>query len=186
MKVHITDQLIVAPFRVGDADALFRLTDQSRESLRAWLPWVDRIQRVEDTRQFIEFAEMDREAEKRLVLAIRYNNTIVGVAGFNEIDRTNQIVKIGYWLGAEYEGRGWMTAVVKGLIHHAFTAMELNKVEIRVAVHNAKSQRIPQRLGFVNEGCIRQAEKLYDRYVDHTLYGLLRTEWKQPTEMESP
>ncbi|MFK3938558.1 GNAT family N-acetyltransferase [Alkalihalobacillus sp. NPDC078783] len=75
-----------------------------------------------------------------------------------------------------------MTAVVKELIHYAFNELELNRVEIRVAVHNSRSQSIPKRLGFVNEGCIRQAEKLYDQYVDHTLYGLLKTEWKQPTE----
>lgn len=184
MKLHITDQLSVTPFTIEDAQALFELTDESRESLRKWLPWVDRIQRVEDTRQFIKFANMDREAQTRLIGAIKYNHTIIGVAGFNEVDWTNQIAKIGYWLGFEYKGKGWMTAVVRELIHYAFNEMELNRVEIRVAVHNVRSQKIPKRLGFANEGCIRQAEKLYDRFVDHTLYGLVKTEWKQPTEDE--
>lgn len=181
MKLQISEQLVVAPFESKDAEALFELIDQSRTSLREWLPWVDRIQGVEDTRQFIEFAKIDREAQKRLVGAIKSNNMLVGVGGFNEMDWSNRIAKIGYWLGAEYEGRGWMTAVVKELIGYAFAELELNKVEIRVAVDNDKSQKIPQRLGFTNEGCIRQAEKLYDRYVDHTLYGMLNSEWKQPT-----
>ncbi|MFK3938559.1 GNAT family N-acetyltransferase [Alkalihalobacillus sp. NPDC078783] len=101
MKLDITDQLSVIPFTSEDAQALFELTDESRASLRKWLPWVDRIQRVEDTRQFIRFAEMDKEAQKRLIGAIKLDNSIIGVAGFNEFDWTNRMAKIGYWLGSE-------------------------------------------------------------------------------------
>ncbi len=33
---------------------LFQLTDQNREYLAQWLPWVDSVQQPEDTAQFIE------------------------------------------------------------------------------------------------------------------------------------
>jgi ribosomal-protein-serine acetyltransferase len=41
------------------------------------------------------------------------------------------------------------------------------------------SRGIPERLGFVNKGCIRQAEWLYDHYVDHVVYGKLAEEWNK-------
>lgn len=57
--------------------------------------------------------------------------------------------------------------------------MKLNKVEIRVAVENKKSRSIPEKLGFVNDGCIRQAEWLYDHYVNDFICGMLAQDWKE-------
>ena len=71
-----------------------------------------------------------------------------------------------------------MTKVAKALTDYAFTHLKLNKVEIRAAVENKKSRSIPERLGFVYEGTLRQAEWLYDHYVDHAVYGMLADEWK--------
>jgi ribosomal-protein-serine acetyltransferase len=70
-----------------------------------------------------------------------------------------------------------MTKVVRALTDYALKELGLHKVEIRAAVGNKKSRSIPERLGFVNEGCIRQAEWLYDHYVDHVVYGILAEEW---------
>lgn len=35
-----------------------------------------------------------------------------------------------------------------------------------------------ERLGFINEGTIRDAEWLYDHSVDHVVYGLLSRNWR--------
>lgn len=59
----------------------------------------------------------------------------------------------------------------------SFSHLKLNKVEIRAAIENKKSRSIPERLGFVNEGSIRQAEWLYDHFVDQIVYGILAIEW---------
>ncbi len=71
-----------------------------------------------------------------------------------------------------------MTKTVKALMHYAFEELQLNKVEIRAAVGNVKSRAIPERLNFTIEGTIRDAEWLYDRYVDHVVYGMLVKEWQ--------
>lgn len=71
-----------------------------------------------------------------------------------------------------------MTRAVKALTHYAFHELNLNRVDIRAAVENKKSRSIPERLGFVNEGRLRQAEWLYDRYVDCIIYGMLAEDWK--------
>lgn len=86
--------------------------------------------------------------------------------------------QIGYWLGEEYQGNGIMTDVTRALTDYIFNELKLNKAEIRVASDNKKSRSIPERLGYANEGCIRQAEWLYDHYVDHVVYGILAEEWR--------
>jgi len=71
-----------------------------------------------------------------------------------------------------------MTKACIAMIHHIFNDLHLNRVEIRCAVLNSKSRAIPERLGFSQEGTIREAEWLYDHFVDHIVYSLLAREWK--------
>lgn len=71
-----------------------------------------------------------------------------------------------------------MTKSCRALINHAFSELNLNRVDIRCAVENSKSRAIPERLGLRQEGVIRQAEWLYDKYVDHVVYGVLTDEWQ--------
>lgn len=115
--------------------------------------------------------------EKRsLHTVILFRGKVIGIASFNTINWSNKTAYVGYWIHKNYQGQGIVTKVVKTLINYAFKSLELNKVEIRMATGNQKSERIPIKLGFKKEGVIRQAEWLYDHYVDHNVYGLLKQE----------
>lgn len=161
----------------NDADRLFEITDQSRIYLREWLPWVDQTKTIKDSEAFIQMSIQMYIDRIGLTTGIFYKNVLVGVAGFNRIDWENKIGYIGYWLANDYQGRGIMTRAVRALINFAFNEYELNRIDIRAASGNIKSQAIPKRLGFTNEGLLRQTEWLYDHFVDHIVYGLLKSEW---------
>jgi ribosomal-protein-serine acetyltransferase len=66
-----------------------------------------------------------------------------------------------------------MTRAVKALIDHAFGELGLHRVEIRAAAENRRSRAIPERLGFEQEGILREAERVGERYQDLVVYGLL-------------
>ncbi|GAE92284.1 ribosomal-protein-L7p-serine acetyltransferase [Gracilibacillus boraciitolerans JCM 21714] len=70
-----------------------------------------------------------------------------------------------------------MTSACKSIIDYCFNELNIKRIEIRTATENQKSQAIPQKLGFKNEGLIRSSELLYDRYVDHYVYGLLNEDY---------
>ena len=162
-----------------DAVSVFQLIESNRDYLREWLPWIDYTKSVEDERAFISNTRTQYENNQSFTYAIWYQQQIAGIAGYNEIDWANRKTEIGYWLAAQQQGKGIMTRACRALIEYAFDDLKLHKVEIRCATMNIRSCAIPQRLGFTQEGIMRQVEWLYDHFVDHKLYGLLESEWRR-------
>ncbi len=174
----IDDGLKLRALALDDAEELFAVVDANRQHLRAWLPWLDANTEVEHTRQFIESTVQQDAKNEGFTCAVLLGGRIVGVAGYHPIQWSNRSVELGYWQSHDVTGRGIMTRCCRVLVDHAFDVLGLNRVAIPAAVGNARSRAIPERLGFKQEGVIRDAEWLYDHYVDHVLYAMLRGEWK--------
>lgn len=159
------------------ADELFALADANRAPLRQWLPWVDGTRTLDDTHGFISGALRQFAAGNGFQACILHTGAIAGMIGFHYFDRLNRKTEIGYWLGAQFYGKGIMTRACRALIDYAFDVQRLNRIEIKCASGNARSRAIPQRLGFHEDGVLRQDGWLYDHYVDHVVYSMLASDW---------
>ena len=164
-------------FEERHADGLFSLTDQNREHLQEWLPWLDNTKAAADTKSFIRKSLEQFADNNGFQAGIWVKGDLAGVGGYHRIDWRNRVTSIGYWLGASYQGQGIMTAACQALVEYAFHELKLNRVEIQCAPENKKSRAIPERLGFKQEGILREAEWLYDHFVDHVVYAILADEW---------
>lgn len=158
-------------------EEVFRVTDLNRRYLRRWLPWVDSVKSPEDTRAFIRSSLQQFAENAGFQAGIWVRKQFAGVVGHHRIDRLNRRVELGYWIAEGFQGRGIMTDACRYVVRHAFGEYLLHRVEVRCAAGNRKSQAIPERLGFTQEGTLRQAEWLYDHYVDLVIYGMLASEW---------
>ena len=176
-KLTIREDAYMRILDAHEATALFAITDKNRTYLKRWLPWLDRTTTPEDSLGFVEGCR-DRYANREALEAGLFAaNRLVGMIGFNTIDWTARRSEIGYWIDSEYQGQGLVTQGCRSLIAHGFNELDLNRIEIRCATGNDRSRAIPERLGFTQEGIIRQTEWLYDHFEDHALYALLRSEW---------
>ena len=57
LTIPVTERCRLVPLDLADADEIFSLTDANRGHLRQWLPWLDSVRRVDDTRTFIRAAQ---------------------------------------------------------------------------------------------------------------------------------
>ncbi len=174
----IDDTLRLKVLGQSDAPGLFALIDANRSFLRQWLPWIDANASMNESISFIQSAELQQKENLSFQCGIYHHNALAGVVGFHRIDWINRIAEIGYWLGDEYQGKGIMTKSCRTLVNYAFLNFGLNRVQIRCASKNYRSQAVIQRLGFFEEGLLRQAEFLYDHYVDLIVYGMTADRWK--------
>lgn len=181
MLLHkIDEEVSLRMFNEDDAEEFYNLIISSKAYLREWLGWVDYIEGVEDTRENIKArlkGFVDNGGYPKS-FAIMYQGEIAGTIGFNEINKSNKVGVVGYWLGERFQGKGIMSKAFDSLIEYGFKELGLNRIEVSVAAENTKSRALPERFGFTEEGKLRQAEWLYDHYVDHIIYGLLAEEWK--------
>ncbi len=175
MDNRVKSKILLEKLKPEHAQELFDLTVANREYLKEWLPWLDHIQSIKDTRAFIE--STINSSNGSLQFAILTNGNICGVAGFHAVNKQHHIGSIGYWLAQAYSGNGIMTEAVAELLKIGFIEFSLNKIEIRCAEDNIKSRAIAERLGFTYEATLRQCEWLYTKYVDHAVYSLLAAEF---------
>jgi ribosomal-protein-serine acetyltransferase len=162
----------------SDAGELFALTDRNRAHLEPWMPWISSTRAPADTLAFIRATRRQVADDDGLQFAVvAAEGAIAGVVGFHRFDWANRATSIGYWLAADRQGSGLMTAAVRALVDYAFGDRGLHRIEIAAAVDNARSRAVAQRLGFREEGVRRDAERHGERYLDLVVYALLETEW---------
>jgi ribosomal-protein-serine acetyltransferase len=176
-------QLLIEPtihlelLEVRHIPALYELSEANRMHLSKWMTWVDLMQSAEFIEDYIKGSMKRNQEGLEFAFVILENNKIVGRIGLYKIDKRNKIGEIGYWLGEAHQGKGLILKSCKKLIDFAFTTLGLNRLEIKCAEGNFKSQKIPQLLNFTQEAILRKAERHKEEYVDLKLYALLSADW---------
>ena len=160
------------------AEEYFQLTEQNRDYLKQWLSYLDAHRSVEDVRRVLRGNLVGFADGTRLNPGIWFEGKLAGIAGYDRINSFDREADLSYWLAANLQGKGIVTKSCRALLDYAFDELGLNRVEVRCATGNRKSRAIPERLGFTEEGTIRQAQWVYDHFVDHVVYGMLSIEWR--------
>ena len=165
-----------------DAPALYALIEPNRAYLRQWINWLDTVQTQAECKQLLvhyqDMAEQRRGFHLGVFVGDDAPTTLAGIISLQAFDWHSRKAQLGYWIGASFQGQGIARQAVAHIINFAFEDLGLNRVEIHCATENTRSQTIPKALGFQHEGRMRQAEWLYDHFVDHELFALLADEFK--------
>ena len=177
-QITINGEVVLRLLTESNAQELFRVVEENRAHLGAWLPWVSANRAVADSLTFIRFVRAQFLASSGLALAIFVHGELAGIITLRSLDWQNRSGEIGYWLAKKFQGRGLMHDSCRALLRCAFCELGLHRVVIRCAPGNLRSRAIPERIGFVNEGVARGAELLNGAFVDLTVYSLLSSEWK--------
>ena len=181
VRIH-EGEIELRPLTVGDARALFTLIDADRARLGRWLPWVEDTRTERDSARFIANAADERRRRRSLVLGLRVRAELVGTVGLHYVEWFDSSAEVGYWIAARAEGRGYVTRATRALLEFAFGVAGLNRIVLRCAVGNERSRCLAGRLGFREEGVMREAHCVGGQFLDQHLYALLRREFTMPGE----
>lgn len=151
------ERVIVRPYTDEDAAGLQEAVDQSRDHIRPWLPFADFHQTVEDSLLWI------KEQRAKWILRQSMNMAIVdaptgrylGGTGLHPREWGIPSFEIGYWLRAGEEGKGYMLEAVRMLTDFTLDSLHAKRIHIQCDERNTRSANVARRLGYTQEGLLR-------------------------------
>jgi ribosomal-protein-alanine N-acetyltransferase len=112
-----------------------------------------------------------------LFLQRRSDGAIVGAITLDNIRRgPAQAGTLGYWTGQPYTRQGYMREAIAAVVHHAFTALDLSRIEAACLPENTPSRGVLEQSGFKYEGVAQSYLQINGRWRSHVLYACLRSD----------
>jgi ribosomal-protein-alanine N-acetyltransferase len=162
---------------MGDYSAWAELRAMSRQHLIVWEPqWSrDELTRSAFRRRLRQYQRELREDQGYAFLVFRNADAaLLGGLSVSNVRRgVAQAASVGYWIGAPYVRRGYMTDAVKAVLPFAFGTLGLHRLEAACLPHNLPSTRVLEKVGFKREGMARRYLKINGVWQDHDLFALL-------------
>ena len=159
--MHFDDgdhRLFLRPCRVADAEAVVEAIHESLPELRAFFPWAHEPQTLEIQRARLTQMEALHRAGKTTIYHLYESEgaPLAGVIGMHRERMLNPLgFEVGFWTRTCFAGRGLMTLATQCLIVWGFEQFGANRVQCGYNEANAASQRVNQKIGFVEEGRMR-------------------------------
>ncbi|GAA4344908.1 GNAT family protein [Flaviaesturariibacter amylovorans] len=115
------------------------------------------------------------------------SDVAIGWCGFHTWYTDHARAEIGYVLTDETQrGKGYMSEALGAVLAYGFRELGLHRIEAFVGPGNTPSLRLMERHGFVREGLLREHYFTNGRHEHSVVFGLLRAEWLQRTQGETP
>ena len=137
---------------------------KTREQADEWLRWMGSY-----------FAAHDG---LRWGITLQQDRTFIGSAGIHNWNREARYAEIGYDIAQPYWGNGYATEVTHAIINFGINHMHLNRIEADIIAGNDASIRVLEKLGFQQEGILRERTYKDGKYHDILLFGLLSKDFE--------
>ena len=182
-----TERLTLRLPEHGDWRQWSALRETSAEFLIRWEPvWAnDHLTRRAFTNRvyWAQRAESQGQALPMLLIR-REDQQLLGALTLDNIRRgPAQTGTYGYWIGAAFARQGYMREAILALTHHAFTRMDLSRIEAACLPENLPSRGVLERCGFKYEGVAQSYLQINGRWRNHVLYANLRGDRRGRTDV---
>lgn len=190
LPVLTSNRLILRLPRRSDHADWAALRDKSRDFLEPWEPkwhpdeleaaaWRLRLKRYRADYAAgvaIPFLLFEKAGRRQMVGGITLSGIRRGVS---------QTGHLGYWMGADFAGKGYMTEAVIAVTQYSFDTLGLHRVEAACIPDNLRSARVLEKSGFTQEGLLRSYLKIDGQWRDHRLFARLASDPALPFQLRS-
>lgn len=170
----------------SDYNAWASLRSESRDFLVPWEPvWSqDHLSRKSFTNRVYWAARACKAGTAFPLFLVRRDGALLGAITMDNIRRgPAQSATIGYWIGQSYARHGYMREAIGILVHHAFTNLDLSRIEAACLPENAASRGVLEKSGFKYEGVAQSYLQINGRWRNHVLFANLRSDRRGKTDI---
>lgn len=173
-----TERLVLRELREEDAEAANRLF-ASPEVMRYIGHFPHKS--IEETREWLAKNRLSFPERQgfRWAITLRGRDQLIGSCGHWRLMKEHNRAEIGYDLTPDCWGQGLMYEALRAILHFGFVEMELHSTEAQIDPDNQRSRRVLERLGFREDGRIRENFYFDGKYTDTVIFTLLRRDFLQ-------
>ncbi|HWI48129.1 MAG TPA: GNAT family protein [Rummeliibacillus sp.] len=136
----------------------------------------------DETRKWIEMCINKTNGYDQKAILDQASNQI-GWIDLKNIDLLNKHAELGIAIGdKKYWGKGYGLAAMNEMLKYGFNQLDLNKIWLRVEVDNEKAIKSYKRIGYVEEGILRQDRLRNVEFVDRLRMSILKSEYLNITK----
>jgi ribosomal-protein-alanine N-acetyltransferase len=118
----------------------------------------------------------ERKEAIRWGIARKADPTLIGTCGFTLMPSFRG--GLGYDLARDYWRQGIMTEALSAILQFGFEKLGLNRVEALVMLENTASVRLLRKLGFQEEGILREYAFFKGQFHDLRSFSILKNDDK--------
>ena len=130
---------------------------------------------------FLEYVNRnEKETDRVFLICLNINDSIIGAINLSQIFRKSfQNAYLGYYVGADHAGKGYMTEAISLILKFAFKELKLHRIEANVQLENKASIAVLKKNGFTKEGFSKKYLKIGGKWRDHERWAIVAEDWKQ-------
>lgn len=118
------------------------------------------------------------DSRASFIIALPDDSRAVGEVVINEIDRDNNSANIRIALfRSEDVNRGYGTEAMRLMVGYGFEHLGLHRISLSVYAFNPRAVRAYEKVGFVQEGVLRDDLYWEGAYYDSIIMSILSHEW---------
>ncbi|MGF6906545.1 GNAT family N-acetyltransferase [Fusobacterium sp. PH5-44] len=129
---------------------------------------------LESQKEYIEKAMVNSGPMFSFAIEEKNSGKYIGGCGINSYNEKNRNVTVGLWLGEEFQGKGYGSDTLRTLCSHIFNEMNIHKIKLQYYKFNTKCEICYKKVGFKEEGVLRDEIFRYGKYHDIIVMGLFR------------
>ncbi|HKM96155.1 MAG TPA: 50S ribosomal protein L7/L12-serine acetyltransferase [Buttiauxella sp.] len=169
--INIDDNITLHSIHERYVDEIFALVQKNKAWLQTAMDWPKFVLSVEDSRKMAQGNYILHHRGYAKMFLIYQQQKMVGVVSFNQIEPTNKVAYIGYWLDKDVLGQGIISRAVQAVVDKYAREGTVRRFVIKCIVSNSASNQVALRNGFTLEGRLKQAEFLNGEFHDQNIYG---------------
>ncbi|MES2151703.1 MAG: GNAT family protein [Pseudomonadota bacterium] len=172
---------------ISDADAAAQFAIYSDpDVMRYWssAPWTEPSQARANIDQAHEGYR--NGSAMRLAVVRRDTGQLIGNVNLYAFFAQNRRCDVGYALARAHWGHGYLGEALAAALAYGFEALDLNRVEADIDPRNAASIKLLEKLGFQQEGYMRERWIVNGEVCDTVNYALLRRDWQAVQSAAGP
>jgi RimJ/RimL family protein N-acetyltransferase len=177
MRGTTSGQLVtVRAYQEEHIDVLFAAVSESIPELARFETWCHPGYTREEAARYVNWWRKAWIEGNAFYFAVEEQGTgtFLGSCGLSALCIEHKRAALGFWIRSSRTGRGYATDAARAVMRLGFEDLALARIELEIAVDNAASRRVAEKLGCKLEGVLRQRLILPAGPTDTAIYALLR------------